>query len=343
MGKIRVLIVDDSVVFRELLIKSLKSDPTFEVVAAVGDAYQARDAIVKYRPHVMALDIEMPRMDGIVFLKKLMPQYPIPTIIVSAMNDRVFDALEAGAVDFINKPVNMNRFELEQFMAKELGAKLKMAALVRVPELKSKVTNVRHRTVEQKIDNNNCIIAIGASTGGTEAIYEVVRHFKRDIPGTVIVQHMPPGFTAMYAERLNNQCDVIVKEAKTGDRVVTGQVLIAPGDSHMTVVKIADGYQVECKKGAKVSGHCPSVDVLFSSVAKAAGKNALGVILTGMGKDGADGLLEMRRAGARTLGQNESSCVVYGMPKVAYTIGAVEQQADLSVMAQKIYSIIDAK
>lgn len=184
------------------------------------------------------------------------------------------------------------------------------------------------------------IVAIGASTGGTEAIFEVVKRFKRDIPGVVIVQHMPPGFTQMYADRLNNQCEVAVKEAQTGDRVMQGQVLIAPGDRQMRLVKVGDGYQVECRGTEKVSGHCPSVDVLFSSVAKAAGNKAVGAILTGMGGDGAKGLLEMRNAGALTVGQDEATCVVYGMPKVAFDIGAVQQQAPITAIAGKIYSLL---
>lgn len=184
------------------------------------------------------------------------------------------------------------------------------------------------------------IVAIGASTGGTEAIFEVVKRFKRDIPGVVIVQHMPPGFTKMYAERLNNQCEVACKEAETGDRVMQGQVLLAPGDRQMRLVKMGDGYQVECRGTERVSGHCPSVDVLFSSVAKAAGNKAVGVILTGMGSDGAKGLLEMRNAGALTVGQDEASCVVYGMPKVAFDIGAVQQQAPVTEIAGKVYNLL---
>lgn len=187
------------------------------------------------------------------------------------------------------------------------------------------------------------IIAIGASTGGTEAIFDVVKQFRRDIPGVVIVQHMPPGFTKMYADRLNNQCQVVVKEAQTGDKVLQGQILIAPGDRQMRLVKVGSEYQVECRGTERVSGHCPSVDVLFSSVAKAAGKNAIGVILTGMGGDGAKGLLEMRQAGARTIGQDEASCVVYGMPKVAYDSGAVQYQMSLSAIAGKVYSLLNNK
>lgn len=184
------------------------------------------------------------------------------------------------------------------------------------------------------------VVAIGASTGGTEAIFEVVKRFKRDIPGVVIVQHMPPGFTTMYADRLNNQCEVAVKEAKTGDRVLPGQVLIAPGDRHMRLVKVAGEYQVEVKGTDRVNGHCPSVDVLFDSVARVAGKNAVGVILTGMGGDGAKGLLNMRNAGARTVGQDEATCVVYGMPKVAFDLGGVQTQKPVTAIAGEVYRLL---
>ncbi|MBQ4282664.1 MAG: chemotaxis response regulator protein-glutamate methylesterase [Lachnospira sp.] len=340
MRKIKVLIVDDSVMFRELLAKALARDSFLEVVAMAADPYEARDAILKYKPDVMTLDIELPRMDGIEFLRKLMPQYPIPTVMVSALSDKVFEALKAGAVDFVSKPSGMNSEQLMTFVKTELATKIKIASTVKVSE---------HKTVENRAIvtgganySKDIVVAIGASTGGTEAILDVIKNFKKDIPGTLIVQHMPPGFTAMYAERLNNHCEVVVKEAKNGDRVLPGQVLLAPGDAHMRLVKVGGMYQVECKPGPKVSGHCPSVDVLFESVAKVAGKNALGIILTGMGKDGADGLLAMRKAGAKTIGQNEASCVVYGMPKVAYDIGAVEWQGDLHQIAQKAYTMLDS-
>lgn len=337
MKPIRVLVVDDSVMFRNLLVKGLDADPNIEVVAQAGDAYEARDAIVKYRPDVMTLDVELPRMSGIEFLRKLMPQYPLPVVMISSLNGKVFDALEAGAVDFVNKPANLNREQLNTFLTQELAAKVKIASTAKVGKLK----RVDADSVSGHINaNKDRIVAIGASTGGTEAIFEVVKRFKRDIPGVVIVQHMPPGFTKMYADRLNNQCEVAVKEATTGDRVLPGQVLIAPGDRQMKLVKVAGAYQVECAGTEKVSGHCPSVDVLFSSVAKAAGKNAVGVILTGMGGDGAKGLLEMRNAGAQTIGQDEATCVVYGMPKVAYDIGAVQYRMAVTAIAGKVYSLL---
>jgi len=340
MHKIKVLVVDDSIMFRKLLVESLSEDPTLEIVAAVGNPYEARDAICQFKPDVMALDVEMPRMDGIEFLRRLMPQYPLPTVMVSALDSKVFDALAAGAVDFVNKPVGMNEEQAKKYLRKELGIKLKIASTVKVSQMKA--TGGMVGPIVNTNKGTDLVIAIGASTGGTEATLEVVRKFQKDIPGIVVVQHMPPGFTAMYAKRLNDICQVTVKEAKTGDRVLPGQVLIAPGDAHMKLVKMQGGYQVDCTKGEKVSGHCPSVDVLFESVAKVAGSKAIGIILTGMGKDGADGLLSMRRAGARTIGQDEKSSVVYGMPKVAYDIGAVEMQSNISNVAQKVYQILTA-
>ncbi|MCI8298914.1 MAG: chemotaxis response regulator protein-glutamate methylesterase [Lachnospiraceae bacterium] len=337
MRKIKVLVVDDSAMFRSLLVQSLRADPLIEVVAQAGDAYAARDAIIEYRPDVMTLDVEMPRMDGIQFLRKLMPQYPLPVVVISALDARVFDAMEAGAVDFVCKPTGVNPAKMDEFLRKELGTKIKIASTVKVGKLKRAEANPVTSMAGIKKD---MVVAIGASTGGTEAIFDVVSQFRKDIPGVVVVQHMPPGFTEMYANRLNNQCQVAVKEAATGDRVLPGRVLIAPGDKHLRLVKVNGVYQVECKAGEKVSGHCPSVDVLFSSVAKTAKKDAVGVILTGMGGDGAKGLLEMRKAGAVTIGQNEASCVVYGMPKVAYDIGAVQHQMELSNIANKIYSVL---
>ncbi|WP_167957884.1 protein-glutamate methylesterase/protein-glutamine glutaminase [Anaerosporobacter faecicola] len=340
MRRIKILVVEDSIVFRELLIRMLKTDPVLDVVATANNPYEARDAILEYHPDVMTLDIELPRMNGIEFLRKLMPQYPLPTVVISALSEGVFEALDAGAVDFVNKPSGMNGKQLADFMRNELITKVKIASTVKVGNLKRLPSSPGGR-IASASSRSKKIIAIGASTGGTEAIFDVVKCFDRDIPGVVIVQHMPPGFTKMYAERLNNQCVVSVKEAQTGMQVLPGQVLIAPGDAHMRLIRMNGGYQVECKKGERVSGHCPSVDVLFESVAKAAGKDGIGVILTGMGADGAQGLLNMRQVSAETIGQNEASCVVYGMPKVAYEIGAVKYQIPLNGIAQKIYSLLD--
>ena len=298
MRPIRVLVCDDSLMFRNMLVKGLNTDPNIEVVAQAADAYEARDAIIKYKPDVMTLDVEMPKMSGIEFVKKLMPQYPLPVVAM----------------------------------------KVKIASTAKVAKYKFAGTETVSGHVSMA--NKNRIVAIGASTGGTEAIFEVVKRFKRDIPGVVIVQHMPPGFTKMYAERLNNQCEVAVKEAETGDVVRQGHVLLAPGSMQMKLVKVNGVYQVECKGTERVNGHCPSVDVLFNSVARLAGKDAIGVILTGMGGDGAKGLLEMRNAGAQTIGQDEATCVVYGMPKVAYDLGAVQYQLGVTAIAGKVYSLL---
>ena len=342
MRQIRVLVVEDSLVFRELLVQALNADPAITVVATARDAYEARDAIIEYRPDVMTLDIELPKMSGIEFLRKLMPQYPLPVVVISSLSDKVFDALNAGAVDFAAKPANASRAQLEAFVRNELPVKIKIASVAKVSDWKKKT--VQGISSHLTKDSKDKIIAIGASTGGTEAIATVLNEFDTDIPGVVIVQHMPPGFTAMYANRLNNQCRVQVKEAKSGDMVLPGQVLIAPGgNAHMQVVRTNDGYQVVNRVADKVNGHCPSVDVLFQSVAKVAGNKAVGILLTGMGSDGAKGLLEMRRAGARTIGQEESTCVVYGMPKVAYELGAVEYQEKLQDIAKRTYAILNSK
>lgn len=339
MRKIKVLIVDDSILFQRMLRDNLSKDPMIEVIGVASNPYEARDMIVKERPDVMTLDLEMPRMGGLEFLRKLMPQMPIPTVVLTTLSDKVFDAMNAGAVDFVAKPTGQDRTHVENFIRSELVTKVKIASTVKVDKLK-KVKPEYRRTTGPISNTKQKIIAIGASTGGTEAIFDVISKFEQDIPGVVIVQHMPPGFTQMYANRLNSQCKVAVKEAQDGDKVVPGQVLIAPGDKHMRLKKVGGVYSVECKVGEKVSGHCPSVDVLFKSVAESAGKDAIGVILTGMGKDGAAGLLQMRQAGALTVGQNQESCVVYGMPKEAYNCGAVLHQEHLDDIADRVYALL---
>lgn len=339
MRKIRVLIVEDSLLFRELLVQSLNADPGIEVVATARDPYEARDKILEYKPDVMTLDVELPRMNGIEFLQKLMPQYPLPVVVISSLSDKVFDAMNAGAVDFVAKPAGATREQLQTFMKNELAVKIKVASIAKVGSWKKPVMQApgEHLSGERK----DLIVAIGASTGGTEAISTVLKEFDYDIPGVVIVQHMPAKFTEMYANRLNEKCRVQVKEARNGDPVLPGQVLIAPGgDAHMSVVKKNDGYYVVIKEAEKVNGHRPSVDVLFESVAKVAGKKAVGIILTGMGGDGAKGLKVMRDKGAHTIGQDESTCIVYGMPKVAYDIGAVEYQEKLPDIAKRAYQVL---
>lgn len=342
MQQIKVLVVEDSMLFRNLLVQNLSRDPAICVVGAARDPFEARDMIIKYRPDVMTLDIELPRMDGIEFLRRLMPQYPIRVVMISSLSEKVFDAMNAGAVDFVAKPANATRSQIEEFMQTELPAKIKIAAAAKLkprPKTESPVVNV---TPVTRGDRGNLVIAIGASTGGTEAIAEVLKNFGPDIPGTVVVQHMPAGFTEMYANRLNERFCVRVKEAKNGDPVVPGQILIAPGgDAHMQLVRVNGEYQVVLKKAPRVNGHCPSVDMLFESVAKTAKDRAIGIILTGMGGDGAKGLLAMRRAGARTIGQDESTCVVYGMPKVAYELEAVEYQEKLENISGRTYQLIN--
>lgn len=339
MRQIRVLVVEDSMLFRELLVQNLNADPAIKVVATARDPFEARDAILAYQPDVMTLDVELPRMDGIEFLRKLMPQYPLPVVVISALSEKVFDALNAGAVDFVAKPQAVNQSQIEAFIKNELLVKIKIASVAKVSRWKRSVSEVEAKPVVA--GKKDVVVAIGASTGGTEAIAAVLKEFGCDIPGVVLVQHMPQGFTQMYANRLNEECRVRVKEAKSGDVVRPGQVLVAPGgDQHMQLVKINGTYQVVLKNAPKVNGHCPSVDVLFDSVAKVAGKKAIGIILTGMGGDGAKGLLEMRKAGARTIGQDESTCIVYGMPKVAYDLGAVEYQEKLPEIARRTYGIL---
>lgn len=336
--KIRVLIVDDSIFFREILRKGMAEDPFIEVIATAADPYQARDKILQLEPDVMILDVEMPRMNGIEFLKRLIPQYPIPVVVVSAVGEVVFDALNAGAVDFVVKP-DFKVAKSVETLINEVKVKVKIAATANLGHLK-KTTASQKLTDKIYANKNSAIIAIGASTGGTEAILSIIKKFPKDIPGIIIVQHMPPVFTRLYAERLNKSCILEVKEAQTLDKVLPGRVLIAPGDSHMRIKKQGNDYVIDCYNGEKVNGHCPSVDVLFESVAEHVGEKAIGVILTGMGYDGAKGLLSMRRKGARTIGQDEQSSVVYGMPKVAFDIGAVEQQVPLRNISEIVYSMI---
>lgn len=345
MGKIRVLVVDDSIMFRKLLINYLNEDPELEVVAEANDPFEARDAIIKHKPDVMTLDIELPKMDGIEFLRKLMPQYPLRTVVISTLSDRVFDALKAGAVDFVAKPRISGSDQMERFVKKELPDKVKIAAKARLRDSYiSRDTAVADNRPLINADTSDMVIAIGASTGGTEATAEVLKDFGADLPGIVITQHMPAGFTAMYANRLDQKFgkNIHVKEAKNGDIVRPGLALLAPGgDCHMRLTKNNGEYRVILKRGEKVNGHCPSVDVLFQSVAETARDHAVGIILTGMGGDGAKGLLAMRQAGAKTIGQDESTCVIYGMPKVAYQSGAVEFQEKLQDIAKKTYTLVE--
>lgn len=333
--KIRVLVVDDSLVFREALSKELTGDSGIEVVGTAADPFMAKDRLAELRPQVMTLDIEMPKMNGIEFLRRLMPQYPIPVVVVSSASDRVFDALNAGAVDFVTKPEHLTDHSFAAFI-NELIVKIKIASTAKVGFWKEEAPRHNPTGFSAAGNSGDRVIAIGASTGGTEAIAYILKELPPNLPGIVIVQHMPPVFTRMYAERLNNNCLLEVKEAQNGDQVLPGRVLIAPGDQHMRLQKSGSGLVVECFPGEKVNGHCPSVDVLFQSAAEKMGNKAVGVILTGMGYDGAKSLLEMRKRGAVTFGQDEASCVVYGMPKVAYEIGAVERQMPLAKIPEAL-------
>ena len=346
MHKIKVLIVDDSSMVRQIFTQGLSMDTGIEVVGAAADPYIARDMIAKYRPHVLTLDVEMPRMDGVEFLRKLMPQYPIPTIMVSSLTQKgkkiTLDALEAGAIDFISKPTS-NMSDGLNSMLMELRTKIKIASTANVSHWKNK----KNECLRKISDDNNAlsetthkIIAIGASTGGTEAIRRVINEMPASSPGIVIVQHMPPGFTKLFAEGLNNTALMQVVEGQTGETVIPGKAIIAPGGMHMTIKRTGGIYKVECKEGEKVNGHCPSVEVLFQSVAKEVGANAVGAMLTGMGGDGAKGMLEMKKAGAYNLAQNQESSVVFGMPKVAIELGAVNEIIPLNEMASRLTTII---
>lgn len=330
--KVRVLVVDDSALVRQILTQGLSSDPGIEVVGSASDPYVARDKIVELHPDVLTLDVEMPRMDGVEFLRRLMPQYPIPVVMVSALTQKgkqiTLEALEAGAVDFVTKPSSNVAAGLSS-MIMELRAKVKIASTANVSHWKSKRCTLPSRPAERSIgalaESTDKVIAIGASTGGTEAIKKVITRFAATMPGVVVVQHMPAGFTRMFAERLNQFCPMEVKEAASGDRIIPGRVLIAPGGLQMRVIRSGGTYQVACEPGEPVSGHCPSVDVLMHSVAQHVGANALGVMLTGMGADGAAGMLAMRQAGARNIAQDEATSVVFGMPKVAFERGGAER------------------
>jgi len=332
--KIRILIIDDSTFFREALTLHLSHENNFEIVGGSPDTSDAIRKIKELRPDVITLDIEMPGMNGIDFLREVMPSYGIPVIVVSSANQKVFDALSSGALDFVLKPDTNTRMGYDLFI-NELKVKIKIASTANRAILKS-IIDSNNLTPSQ----SSSLIALGASTGGTEALYEVIKSLPTNTPGILIVQHMPPDFTRMYAERLNKSCFLEVKEASSGDKVYPGRVLIARGGYQMRLNKSNDGYFVECNIEEKINGHCPSVDVLFESVAEKAGSNAIGVILTGMGSDGALGLLKMRNKGAKTIGQDEETSVVYGMPKVAYDIGAVEKQAPLSQISNEILKIL---
>ncbi len=334
--KIRVLVVDDSLLFREVISRGIESDPSIEVVAKAADPFEARDKILEFKPDVMTCDVEMPKMNGIEFIRRLLPQYSLPVIVISTVSEAVLDAVNVGAVDFVTKPDIQSPKNVEKFIIDVIG-KVKIAANAKI--LRGNSVDAVSTTNVGKIYTDR-LIAIGASTGGTEAIFNLLKSLPENMPGILIVQHIPPVFSRMFAQRLDNLTKLSVKEAQTGDYLEPGKVLIAPGDHHMKIKKLGEKIRVETFQGDKVNGHCPSVDVLFESVAKEAGTSSIGIILTGMGYDGARGLLAMKRKGSRTIGQDEQSSVVYGMPKAAYEIGAVEKQTSLSNIPQTLLAML---
>jgi two-component system chemotaxis response regulator CheB len=326
--KVKVLVVDDSAVVRQILTREFSKDRDIEVVGTAPDPYVARDKIVQLKPDVVTLDVEMPRMDGVTFLRKLMKHHPIPVIIVSSLtvagSELAMEALQYGAIDVMCKPGTA--YSVGD-MSEILIQKIKAAAMV---DMRKRAEMIRERAASSTeppkrlamTKTTNKIIAIGASTGGTEAIKDVLVSFPAGAPGTVIVQHMPEYFTKSFAERLNSTCEINVKEAENGDRVIPGRALLAPGNKHMVLKRSGAQYLVELKDGPLVFHQRPAVEVLFNSVAQYAGANAVGMILTGMGKDGAKGLLAMKEAGAYTIVQDEASSVVWGMPGEAFKLGA---------------------
>jgi two-component system chemotaxis response regulator CheB len=342
LNKIRVLIVDDSAIVRKIFSEELSRYPDIEVIGTAPDPFVARDKIVSLKPDVITLDIEMPRMDGITFLKKLMRYYPLPTIVVSSLTTKggklTLEAMDSGAVDVIAKP---GAAYTVGDMSAQLAEKIRAAARVRIVKNEGRVIDsAKQQPMKALAQTSNKVIAVGASTGGTEALKALLVQMPPNSPGMVIVQHMPANFTTAFAERLNGICQISVREAKDGDRLSNGLALIAPGNFHMLLRRSGAVYYVEVKTGPMVHHQRPAVDVLFKSTAQYAGANAIGVILTGMGADGAAGLLEMKKAGAGTVAQDENSCVVFGMPKEAIKIGAVDKVLPLDQIAAQIVRMV---
>ncbi|MGV1915947.1 chemotaxis response regulator protein-glutamate methylesterase [uncultured Agrobacterium sp.] len=352
--KVRVLIVDDSASVRQTLTAVLEADPAIEVIGAASDPFMAAKRIQEDLPDVITLDVEMPRMDGITFLRKIMSQHPIPVVMCSSLteagSETLVQALEAGAVDIILKP----RIGAADHLAESafrICEVVKSAAHARVKNIRMQPRGTSTLGVQAKLTadavlpppsgkamarTTEMVICVGASTGGTEALREMLERLPANAPGMVIVQHMPEKFTAAFAKRLNGLCEVEIKEAEDGDPVLRGHVLIAPGDKHMLLERQGARYYVSVRNGPLVSRHRPSVDVLFRSAARSAGSNAMGVIMTGMGDDGARGMLEMHQSGAYTIAQDEASCVVFGMPKEAIAHGGVDKIVPLDQIAREI-------
>jgi two-component system, chemotaxis family, protein-glutamate methylesterase/glutaminase len=345
MERTKVLIVDDSALVRQLLTELISHDPALEVVGAASDPYAAWEKIKSLRPEVLTLDVEMPRMDGLAFLERLMRARPMPVLMVSSLTEKgcenTLRALELGAVDFVTKPkIDIKNGTIG--LADEIIAKIKIAARARVrPAQKlgardeARLSALRTEALARSTQK---VVAIGASTGGTEALREVLTALPADSPGIVIVQHMPEHFTRAFAQRLDTLSQIRVQEARDGDRILPGHALIAPGNYHMRVVRSGANYNVEVFMAEPVNRHRPSVDVLFYSCARHLGRNAIGVLMTGMGGDGARGLLAMRQVGARTLAQDEATSVVFGMPKEAIELGAVGEVLALNRIAEAVVS-----
>ena len=343
---IKVLIIDDSAVIRKILTQELSKFEDIEIVGTAVDPYVARDKIVKLRPDVITLDLEMPRMDGLSFLVKLMKHFPMPVVVLSSLTPKnselAMKALELGAVDVLAKTgTSYSTSDISVDLVRAIRGAAAARMDVTAEKTKEKNQNVNlDKLLSQTTDK---IVAIGASTGGTKAIEAVLKSMPRISPGTVIVQHMPEKFTATFAERLNEVCEMEVREAKNNDRVITGTALIAPGNKHMLLYRSGGTYMVKIKDGPRVHYQRPSVDVLFQSVAAQAGKNAVGAILTGMGADGAKGMLEMKKNGAYTIAQDEKSCIVFGMPKEAIKLNAADTVVPLHQVAKTIISALNEK
>ncbi|MGB4221924.1 MAG: chemotaxis response regulator protein-glutamate methylesterase [Smithellaceae bacterium] len=342
MNKIRVLVVDDSAVVRKIFSEELSKYPDIQVIGVAPDPYVAREKIVNLKPDVITLDIEMPRMDGLTFLKKLMKYYPLPTIIVSSLTPQggklTLEAMEIGAVDVIGKP---GAAYTVGDMSAQLAEKIRAASRVRLTKRdESVMPSGAGEPIRALAQTSNKVVAIGASTGGTEALKKVLTKMPPNSPGIVIVQHMPANFTTAFAARLNDLSQINVKEAEHNDSVTPGTALLAPGNFHMILRRSGGRYYVEVKTGPMVHHQRPAVDVLFKSTAKYAGANAIGVILTGMGADGAEGLLEMKNAGAGTIAQDEKSCVVFGMPREAIRLGGVDKVVSIDQVASEIIKMV---
>jgi two-component system, chemotaxis family, protein-glutamate methylesterase/glutaminase len=343
--KIRVLVVDDSALVRHVLTETLSAEPDLEVVGSAADPYAARDLILQLQPDVLTLDIEMPRMDGLTFLRKLMRYRPMPVLVISSLAQSscaaALTALEEGAVEALGKPAGP--YSVGD-LRRTLADKIRAAAVsrIRVPRPQSE-TPAPAPAIPPVLLRENVVVAIGASTGGTEAIRKILEKLPENFPPTVITQHIPAGFSKPFADRLNSLCRMEVKQAEEGDELRPGRALLAPGGLHMLVRRMGNGYRAIVKDGPRVCYQRPSVDVLFSSVAAEAGRNSVGVILTGMGSDGANGLLEIHRKGASTIAQDEESCVVFGMPREAIRIGAASQVLPLDQIASAMVRLVSTQ